>query len=852
MVSIDSTWRKLVAAAVALLGILVTQCAAAETADTTLRLRWEIERNVFTADLPGGHTLAVFSLTNLGGKPLPAQGWSIYFTAMAGVETGDIEGHARLETLGGTLFRLRPTTGFQALEPGRTVQLRFFHPEVMSRMDKAPKGPYLVYDAAPDRAYAIADYRIVEPTRPEQLDKGPADPVPLVTPQAIYERNAAIVDIPEEQLPPVFPTPRQFERGSGRLDWPRMPEVLGGKALAGEIAAARSLLAPYFSVATPQAGVPPLRLSIAALAGEGSPEAYQLRIDPQAGVSIVGNSAAGVARGLQSLRQLLPLQAQPQQGIALPALFIGDAPRFEYRGLQLDVSRNFQSKATVFRLLDLMARYKLNTLHLHLADDEGWRLEIPGIPELTSYGARRGHTATELDHLPPAHGSGPDVGDPHGSGFYSRANYIDIVKYAAALRIDVIPEIEMPGHARAAVKAMESRRRKLLKSDPAAAARYLLSDPDDRSVYRSAQLFSDNVINPGMPSTYAFIEKVVAEIAAMHRDAGAPLRTIHVGGDELAAGAWEKSPACQALMAKQKLADVEDLWDYFYGRVDAILRAQGLSASGWEELGARKTRIHGESKLIPNPAFVGRGFTVYVWNNIAGAEDFAYRLANAGYATVLAPVTNLYFDMAYNKNPEEPGHDWGAYVDLDTVYDFVPLDSTRKAATDPTPLPGKDGLTDYGKRNIRGLEATLFSETMREPSRIDYMLMPRLLGLAERAWAPDPAWATERDPGRADRLHAAAWSEFVNEVGKRVLPRLDADRAGIAYRIPPPGLKLADGRVLANHQLPGFVLRYTVDGSEPGPDSPVVSGPIAAKAVVKVAAFDRTGRSGRESVIDNR
>lgn len=126
-----------------------------------------------------------------------------------------------------------------------------------------------------------------------------------------------------------------------------------------------------------------------------------------------------------------------------------------------------------------------------------------------------------------------------------------------------------------------------------------------------------------------------------------------------------------------------------------------------------------------------------VWNNTAGAEDFAYRLANAGYKTVLAPVTKMYFDMAHNKNPEEPGVNWGGYVDLDTVYDFIPLDYLKDAGKN---LLGKQRLTEAGVKNILGLEATLFTETVRDPQRIDYMLMPRLLALAERAWARNPEW----------------------------------------------------------------------------------------------------------------
>jgi hexosaminidase len=149
------------------------------------------------------------------------------------------------------------------------------------------------------------------------------------------------------------------------------------------------------------------------------------------------------------------------------------------------------------------------------------------------------------------------------------------------------------------------------------------------------------------------------------------------------------------------------------------------------------------------------------------------------------------------------------------------------------------------------MEATLFTETIRDPSRIDYLVMPRLLAVAERAWAPDPAWATEADAAKAAVLHRAAWSGFVNVLSRRVLPRLDLEKTGVAYRIAPPGLMLDSGRVLVNHVLPGITLRYTSDGSAPTASSKLVDGAIADKGVIQVAAFDRNGRAGLVSRIEN-
>jgi hexosaminidase len=594
------------------------------------------------------------------------------------------------------------------------------------------------------------------------------------------------------------------------------------------------------------AGGPPLQLSVGTVDGQSSPEAYRLSIRAKTGIAIVGNSAAGVAYGLQTLRDLLPLPGA--QELALNETTIVDAPRFGYRGFQLDVARNFHGKQTVFKWLDLMARYKLNKFHFHLTDDEGWRLEIAGLPELTSIGAVRGHSAKPGVRLQPAYGSGPDPKDPAGSGYFSRADYIEILRYAQARHIEVIPEIEMPGHARAAVQAMEARYLRMKAAGHKDANKYLLNDLNDRSVYRSAQYFTDNVINPGLDSTFTFIDHVVTQVVALHREAGVPLKTIHMGGDELANGAWEQSPASLARMKKEKLESTADLWDWFYDRVDGILRKHGLSTSGWEELAARKTRLAGRNRLIPNPRFTQRGFTAWVWNNTRGAEDFANRLANGGYDIVLAPVSAMYLDMAANPNPEEPGVNWNDYVELDTVYDFVPFDMLKHLPD--AARTGKDGLTDYGKRHVRGLEATLFTETVLDAGRVDYMVMPRLLAVAERAWAADPAWALETDPAKAAALHRTAWSGFVNALGQRVLPRLDLERGDVAYRIAPPGLLLDGGQVLVNHVLPGITLRYTVDGSEPTAASKLVNGPIQERGTIKVAAFDRKGRRGHIASIE--
>ncbi len=832
----------------ALPALLLALAASTVGAQTSLHLRWELKDDVFRgADDPGASRVA-FTLTNRDAKPLPDHGWAIYFSALQGPIPGTVRGGVAIESLSGDLQRMVPGADFPGLAPGQKVEIEYLT-SLLTNGSFAPVGPYLVFDDEPGRGHPLS-YVAAPFERPPQ----PGRPPRVITPQAQFELDAATRDIPVEALPPVFPTPVSLERREGRLSLAVPPAITAGAGLQAETAILTEYLRPLFpksAAATAKAST--LRLETGKVDGQDSPEAYELVVDPAAGIRILGNSPAGVFYGVQSLRSLLPA-APTGKGVSLPALRVVDAPRFGYRGFMLDVARNFQPKSAVLRVLDLMARYKLNVFHFHLTDDEGWRVETPSLPELTSVGARRGHTLDSSLFLPPAWGSGPEVDRPYGSGFFSRADYTEILKYAAARHIEVIPELEMPGHARAAIKAMEARFRALqAKGDAEGAGRFRLSDPEDGSTYTSAQGYHDNVMNPALPSTYAFVERVVQDLVTLHREAGVPLRNLHMGGDEVPGGVWQGSPAVQAYLKEHGLASVDELWYVFYGRVAEILKPYGIPLSGWEEIGLRATRLDGRPKMIPNPDFEALGFRAYVWNNVpgSGAEDLAYRLANGGYRVVLCPVTNVYFDLAWNQNPEETGLDWGGYVDLKKPFEFIPFDyyrnvqfDSRGNPVDRTVFVGKDRLTEYGRSNVLGIQGNLWSETLNGDGRLEYKLVPKLLGQAERAWAPDPDWARERDEAKSEALFRDSWSVFVNVVGRVELPRLDRETPPWNYRIPKPGLSVVDGQVRCSLGIPGFVVRYTTDGSEPTAKSPEVRGGIPLARDVRVAAFDTTGRKG--------
>jgi hexosaminidase len=829
-------------------GPVVAQPAAHPT---SLSLRWELQADVFEG--ARGVSRAAYTLTNRDTKALPASGWAIYFNALHEPQAGSVSAGFRIEEVTGGLQRLVPGPGFAGLAPGQSVTVEY-RTSLLTNRSFTPVGPYIVFDDAPDSPLAIADY-VAAPF--ERFPQGPGRDPRAVTPAAQFVLDSLVRDVPLDELPPVFPTPIEAERGEGQLRLAGPPPIEAGASRGGEAKLAAEYLAPYFAGVHSASPAPALKLETGSVAGHDSPEAYTLEIGPH-GIRIVGNTAAGVFYGLQSLRSLLPEPA-PGKPLVLPALSLRDAPRFAYRGLMLDVARNFQPQSSVLRTLDLMARYKLNVLHLHLTEDEGWRVEIPGLPELTALGARRGHTLDSSRWLPPAYGSGPFVDRPWGSGYYSTPEYAEILRYAAARHIEVVPEIEMPGHARAAIKAMEARARALAAAgDEDGARRYLLSDPEDRSQYTSAQGYHDNVMNPALESTYAFIEKVVAALAEIHREAGVPLLDLHLGGDEVPAGAWQRSPVVQAYLKQHALSSADEMWFEFYGRAARIVERHGARLAGWEEIALRKTLRDGQPTLIPNPDFASLGLRAYVWNNVpgGGAEDLAYRLANGGFQVVLCPVTNLYFDLAWNPNPEEPGLDWGGYVDLRKPFQFIPFDYYRNVRLDrhgqpldPSVFLGKDRLTDYGESKVVGIQGDLWAETLGGEGRLEYALVPKLLGLAERAWAPDPDWAMERVPQKAEPLYLEAWSRFVNVVGKRELPRLDRERPPVLYRIPTPGLRVEAGEVLCSVELPGFALRYTTDGSEPSARSAECRGPLPARGTIKAAAFDTNGRKGHTATL---
>jgi hexosaminidase len=455
----------------------------------------------------------------------------------------------------------------------------------------------------------------------------------------------------------------------------------------------------------------------------------------------------------------------------------------------------------------------------------------------------------------PSYGSGPNP-DPEasaGSGWYNRETFIEILQYAAKRHIEVIPEIDMPGHARAAIVAMKARHDRYKEDgNDEEASRFRLHEPDDQSKYRSVQNWDDNVVNVCQPSTYRFFETVIDDIVEIYNEANVPLTTIHFGGDEVPDGAWEKSPACNDLIQNtDQLESVDDLPDYFFERLRKMVAERDLVMAGWEEMALDET----DSGSEPDPDF-SEFIRPYVWANVwgSGSEDHAYQLANAGYEVVMSQASNFYFDLAYNKHPEEPGLYWAGFIDAQDTYAFIPFDLYKNAETNLLGNPISDEaftnterLTEKGRENIIGLQGQLWSERLTSQERMEYMMMPRLFGLAERAWAQQPDWATIEDRDERTKRMNEDWNEFANRLGQRELPRMDYFHGGVNYRIPPPGATIEEDIFRANVEYPGLTIRYTIDGSEPTVDSKKYTESVVLEGnhLVKIRAFSSDGRGSR-------
>ncbi len=432
-------------------------------------------------------------------------------------------------------------------------------------------------------------------------------------------------------------------------------------------------------------------------------DAYRLKVTEES-IKIEAGSKSGCTHASATLLQLIRRNGE-DKSMQVVCCSIKDRPRFKYRGMMLDCARHFHSVEQVKRLINQLAHYKFNTFHWHLTDDEGWRIEIKSLPELTNIGAWRGLDEAiepQYTHLSQRYG-----------GFYTQEEIKEVVAYAAQRSITVIPEIDVPGHCRAAIKSLPQ----------------MLVEAEDTTEYRSIQHYNDNVINPALPGSYEFIDKVLEEVAALF-----PAPYIHIGADEVPHGVWSQSPACQALMEQQGYSDYKELQGHFLRHAEDKLRGLGKRMLGWEEA------QHGNK--------VSKDTVIYSWLS----EEAALNCARQGFDVVLQPAQTTYLDMTQDYAPEEPGVDWANPIPLETAYSYEPL--AQVADDDPV------------RKRIRGIQAALWCEIINNQPRMDYMIFPRLTALAEACWT--------------DKQHRN-WTDYLSRL-KGHLPLLDLQR--VNYRQP--------------------------------------------------------------------
>jgi hexosaminidase len=435
--------------------------------------------------------------------------------------------------------------------------------------------------------------------------------------------------------------------------------------------------------------------------GEGEDDGrYELEVTARA-VQVRASTPKGLFYGMQTLRQLLPPAVE--RGIGrddgrvawtLPAVRVEDAPRFSYRGMHLDVARHFFPVSFVKQYLDLLALYKLDTFHWHLTEDQSWRIEIEQYPRLTEVGGCR--DSTMVGHYDAQTYDGAEY-----CGYYTQEEVKEVVRYAQERHVTVIPEIEMPGHASAALAAYPE----------------LGCTPDEPVAVKGTWGVFEDIYCP-KEETFAFLENVLTEVMALF-----PSEYIHVGGDEAPKTAWEESEVAQAVIEREGLENEEELQSYFIRRIENFLNANGRKLIGWDEI------LQGG--LAPDA-------TVMSWRGTAGG----IQAARQGHDAIMTPGHSLYFDH-YQADPATEPLAIGGLTTLRDVYAYDPAPDSLGAAT---------------TRHIIGTQANLWTEYINTPEKAEYMAYPRALALAEIAWSPQRAreWAffQARLPAHLRRLDA--------------------------------------------------------------------------------------------------
>ena len=482
--------------------------------------------------------------------------------------------------------------------------------------------------------------------------------------------TAALAQSPEINI---IPKPTSVKPGVGAFKLTKRTTIIIWDEQARDIAKAfnAALIGKYgFQLkVTPQGSS--LKNAVLIMRGASFQDGtdYLLSVDSKV-IRIFGNQE-GLFHGIQSLLQLLPEKSGPE--IRVPAVSIEDRPRFPYRGMHLDVGRHFMPVDFVKRYIDLMSQYKLNYFHWHLTEDQGWRIEIKKYPKLTEIGSKRPETVKERN-LTPYIGDGVPV-----EGFYTQEQIKDVVAYAKARYITVVPEIELPGHSSAALAAYPEFG---CKQD------YKYKVQTTWGIFKEVYCPTE--------ATFKFLEDVITEVVALFPDSP----YIHIGGDEVLKDMWKDSPAVAELKAKENLKHEHEVQSYFIRRMEKFINSKGKKIIGWDEIL--------EGGLAPNA-------TVMSWRGMRGGIE----AAKSKHDVIMTPTDYAYFDYGQGDPAYEPLN-IGSYVPLEKVYSFEPVPKE---------------LTAEEARYVIGGQANVWTEYMKTPATVEYMAFPRMLALSEVLWS---------------------------------------------------------------------------------------------------------------------
>lgn len=511
-------------------------------------------------------------------------------------------------------------------------------------------------------------------------------------------------------------------------------------------------------------------------------EGYNLVVSPET-VTLTANTAAGLFYGVQTFLQLLPKEITSKSVIKdvtwmAPCVEIRDYPRFGWRGLMFDVSRHFFTKEEVKEFIDDMAKYKFNLLHMHLTDDQGWRVEIKSLPKLISTGAWNVKKTGTFNTF-----SAPEPDEPRNyGGFYTHEDIKEIIQYAKDQFINILPEVDIPGHSLAAIASYPE-----LSCTPGA-DKYKVNSGEPFMVWPPGGHFYglvDNTLCPANEKVYEFLDKVFTEVAQLF-----PFEYIHMGGDETARNFWEKSAAIKTLMKKEKLKNLDEVQSYFVKRVEKIIESKGKKMIGWDEI------LQGG--LAPNAA-------VMSWRGIKGGIE----AAKQKHEVVMSPTTFAYLDYMQGDAATEPPV--YATLRLSKAYEFEPVPE----GVDPV--------------YIKGGQANLWTEQVYNMRHLQYMLWPRAFAIAESVWSP-----------KAKKN----WNNFVARVEKQ-FERFDIAEIKYSPAIYDPIITVKKDEknlpvVEMNTEASGLAIFYSFDNSFPDKFYPKYTQPVSVPkdaATMKVITY---------------